>query len=94
LWIKIMKYLPLETKERLEGSELEFYRQMVFFLKQTPYAKAVEFANNNANEILSKNNKPAVDFTKKLVFPSKNELRSKIRFVVFSPKKFLKKYLG
>jgi len=94
LWIKMMKDLPPETKERLEGNEVEFYKQMVFFLKETPYKEAMVFANEKANEILVRCKKLKIDFTKKLILPGKNELRNKIRFVVFSPKKFLKKYFG
>jgi len=94
LWIKMMRDLPPETKERLEGSELEFFKQMTFFLKETPYKEAMMFADKKSNEILAKNSKPAVDFTKKFIFPGKNKLKNKIRFAIFSPKKFLKKYLG
>jgi len=94
LWIRMMKELPRETKERLEESELNFYTQMVFFLRQTPYQEAMKYANKMANEILSISNTPTVDFTKVFIFPTKQELKRKIKFAILSPKKFLKKYLG
>ena len=92
LWIQMMESVRDEVKRRLEGSELNFYKEMVFFLRQTPHGEAMEFANKKANEILAKENKPAVDFTKAFVVPKKSELKDKIRFAIFSPKKFLKKY--
>lgn len=92
LYIKMIENLPLNRKNELEGSELEFYKQMIIYLKQTPYKNAMEFANKKANQILAKEKKPAVDFTKAFVMPKKNELKDKIRFALFSPKKLLKKY--
>jgi len=52
LWIMMMKNLPVEAKERLEGNELEFFKQMAIFLKNTPYKKAAEFAEKKVSEIL------------------------------------------
>lgn len=52
LWIMMMKKIPSGIKKRLEGSEAEFYRQMIYYLRQTPYRKAVEFAEKKVGEIL------------------------------------------
>ena len=94
LYIRMMEELPSNRKKDLEGSELEFYKQMVFYLKQTPYKEAMNFANKKANEGRIKNDKSEVDYSKALHIPEKNILKDKIKFVFFSPIKFLKKYLG
>lgn len=57
LWIKMMKELPLKTKERLEGSEANFYNRMNIFLKTTPYIKAIEFAEEMFSQAVLKKKK-------------------------------------
>ncbi|MDO8241156.1 MAG: glycosyltransferase [Candidatus Moranbacteria bacterium] len=94
LWIKMMQELPMETKRRLEGNEANFYKKMVFFLKQTPYTEAMKFANKKANENRLKNNKSEIDYSKAWHISDNNEIKSKLQFMLFSPIKFLKKYLG
>lgn len=93
LWIKMMHGLSKEEKKRLEGDEANFYRKMVFFLKQTPYIGATQFANKMANKDRIRNNKSEIDYLKKWYIPEKNEFRGKVKFMFFSPKQFLKKYL-
>lgn len=92
LWIRMMEELPLETKVRLEGGELKFYERMVYFLRSTPYREAMAYANRQANEIRSSNGLRVVDYTKRMVFPDRRRLKEKVRFVMRSPRKFVKKY--
>lgn len=47
LWIRMMKDLPQSTKERLEGNEQNFYREMFVFLNRTPYKEAAEYAKKS-----------------------------------------------
>lgn len=51
LWIGMMKDITKETKIRLEGSEYNFYREMVIFLKTTPYSGALKFAKKEVERI-------------------------------------------
>jgi glycosyltransferase involved in cell wall biosynthesis len=54
LWIDLMREIPLKDKERLEGSEYNFYREMVKFLESgTPYSGAVKFAKKRMLNILN-----------------------------------------
>jgi hypothetical protein len=77
-----------------EGSEFNFYKEMVFFLRRTPYREAMMFANKKANEILTAEGGGEVDFTRVFIFPTVDELKNKIRFAVSSPHKFFKKYFS
>lgn len=92
LWIKIIKSTPTVLREKLEKNELAFFKEMVFFLKKTPYTEAMNFANEEANKILISNGKKEIDFTKKIILPNKRELKNKIKFLFYSPKKLFKKY--
>jgi glycosyltransferase involved in cell wall biosynthesis len=51
LWIGMMSDLPIKTKERLEGGEQNFYKEMVTFLKNTPYKGGMDFANNKVDSL-------------------------------------------
>jgi hypothetical protein len=51
LWIMMMQDLSSETKNKLEGSELNFYVEMALFLKVTLYKKAMKFAEKKVNEM-------------------------------------------
>lgn len=92
LWINMIDSLSTERKKILEGSELNFYKEMVFFLRQTPYREAEAFANKKANEILIAEGKNEIDFINKFIFPAREEILNKARFFFYSPHKFFKKY--
>lgn len=43
LWIDMMEQLPLTTKENINKSEYNFYREMSYVLKETPYQEAYSY---------------------------------------------------
>lgn len=51
LLIKMMKELSVEKKVKLNGSELNFYGEMILFLNGTPYTKAIEYTKMKINEM-------------------------------------------
>jgi len=75
LWIKMMKETPLEIKERLEGSEYNFYYEMVDFLKRgTPYIGARTFATEQMEGIYQKTIGTLKDIKVSIIIPFFNRI--------------------
>ena len=54
LWIDMMYLLPLEIKEKINKTEYNFYREMSYFLKDTPYIEAYNYAIKRMKEFSNK----------------------------------------
>lgn len=53
LWIDLIKNVLPQRKKELEGSEYNFYEEMVKFLKDTPYDEAMKYCEDKVREIRS-----------------------------------------
>jgi glycosyltransferase involved in cell wall biosynthesis len=55
LWIHMIKNVTKEEMQKIDGSELMFYKEEMRFLQQTPYKKAYEYTkelyNNKAGQL-------------------------------------------
>lgn len=52
-WEQACENIAIDTKVKLEGTEYNFYREMVAFFETTPYAQAAEFCRKKAETILA-----------------------------------------
>lgn len=53
-WINLIKDTPIERKKELEGTEYNFYYEMLKFLKTTPYNKTADFVKKEIEKIEEK----------------------------------------
>ena len=49
-WIRMIDDIPLNKKEKLEGSEYSYYYEMAEFLKSTPYNEAQLYCKKNTKK--------------------------------------------
>lgn len=93
LWIRMMDGLSHDQKNKLEGSEQRFYSEMAIFLNKTPYKLAAEHAESKLNEIQKSYSSLIRKLITKISIPTRWEWSNKLRFVIYSPKKFFNKHI-
>jgi len=82
LWIGMMEDLSKKDKERLEGSEYNFYKEMVLFLEAgSPYTGAVEFAKKRMEEIYNNTKGKLNDIKVTVIIPFFNRIDPLLRSV-------------
>lgn len=86
LWISMMNDISNERMKSLEGTEYNFYKEMVRFLNGTPYNEASLYAENKMIQILNANKRKISD-TKVSVVVSTKENEENLVSIIRSMKK-------
>lgn len=79
LWINMMKDLPIETKEKINNTEYNFYRQMVKVLEETPYDEALMYAKNKLKELKNTSKMNNDDILVSVIMPFYDETENILR---------------
>lgn len=74
LWIGMMEDLSKEKKEKLEGTEYNFYTEMHSFLEGTPYKGASKFAKERKEKIWSGTEKSFNEIKVTVIIPFYNRI--------------------
>lgn len=91
-WLKMIKDLSEKDMERLEGSVLNFYSEMINFLKHTPYTVPLEYCEKQIKLLfknaISKINNYSVD----VIIPFHNRIEITLRAIASVEKQTFKNY--
>ena len=80
-WINLIKHVPRERKEQLEGTEYNFYSEMYDFLKTTPYELTMKYVQGEMEKIEKKHIDELKNIKVSIIIPFYNRIEMVVRAI-------------